>query len=526
MSGDRPAPYVLSWRLAGRKVLVVGGGNIGTAKVELLLATQARLVVVDPTPSARVTDLASQGRVRLHRRKARPTDLVGTRLLVAATGCTDTNRRLRRWARLTGAVVNAVDDQTNCDVTVPALVRRGPATIAITTDGATPAGARFLREEVTAAVDDALPLGVGDLLGEAATARQELRASGRYRYDYHQWRHRLFAPALGALRADADRPASADASTPEGADSRGGHRLDLERLRARFVAGFGHASSADPVGRITLVGAGPGGADLITVRGAKALAAADVVVYDRLADPELLDLAPPAAERIPVGKGKGFGATQAEINALLIERSVSGSHVVRLKGGDSFVFGRGQEEVDAVAAAGIPVEVVPGVSSVVAAPALAGIPLTDRRLAASFTVLTGHQADSASPRPDWAAAAAGGGTIVVLMAASTAAHVAHQLHDGGRPGDEPVAFVHAAGTDAERSLRTDLATAMADGCPFPAPTVMVVGAVAAADRSPVGANRDHGVHGGHGGGAHVDVSGQQPVDGSAPIERLASKLSS
>ncbi len=474
---DRPAPYVLSWRLADRKVLVVGGGNIGTAKVELLLATGARIVVVDPTPSARVADLADQGRVRLHRRKARPTDLVGTRLLVAATGCTDTNRRLRRWARPTGAVVNAVDDQTNCDVTVPALVRRGPATIAITTDGATPAGARFLREEVTAAVDAALPMGVGDLLGEAATARRDLRSSGRYRYDYHQWRHRLFAPALEALRADAAR-SGPQAGSPEVAGLGAGHRLDLGRLRARFVAGFGHASPADPVGRITLVGAGPGGADLITVRGAKALAAADVVVYDRLADPGLLDLAPPAAERIPVGKGKGYGATQAEINALLVERSVSGSHVVRLKGGDSFVFGRGQEEVDAAAAAGVPIEVVPGVSSAVAAPALAGIPLTDRRLAASFTVLTGHQADSTSPSPDWAAAAAGGGTIVVLMAASTAAAVARRLHAGGRPGHEPVAFVHAAGTADERATRTDLAAVLVDGCPFPAPTVMVVGAVA------------------------------------------------
>ncbi|MEL6981299.1 MAG: uroporphyrinogen-III C-methyltransferase [Actinomycetota bacterium] len=463
MSIDRPTPYVLSWRLADRKVVVVGGGSIGTAKVELLLATGARIVVVDPTPSDRVVELAGADRVTLRRRRARFVDLIGARLLVAATGCTTTNRRLRRMARVCGAVVNAVDDQANCDVTVPAIIRRGPATIAITTDGSTPAGARFLREEVTAVVDQALPEGIGEVLTGAAQAREDLRASGRYTYDYYRWRNRYFTPAL-AVVAD------------------GG---DLGPLRRRFVERFAHPDPVPQLGRVTLVGAGPGGADLITVRGAKALAAADVVVYDRLADPELLDLAPPAAERIPVGKGKGHGATQGAINALLVERAVAGANVVRLKGGDPFVFGRGQEEVDAATDAGVPVEVVPGVSSAVAAPALAGIPLTDRRVAASFTVLTGHRATTdGSPDPDWVAASAGSGTVVVLMAATSAAGVAASLVAGGRSDDLPVAFVHAAGTEAQQSCRSTLGRVVAAGCPFPAPTVMVVGEVVslAADR--------------------------------------------
>ncbi|MEM9613625.1 MAG: SAM-dependent methyltransferase [Actinomycetota bacterium] len=194
--------------------------------------------------------------------------------------------------------------------------------------------------------------------------------------------------------------------------------------------------------------------------------------------------------------------------------------MVRLKGGDSFVFGRGQEEVDAAAAAGIPVEVVPGVSSAVAAPALAGIPLTDRRLSASFTVLTGHRADPASPRPDWAAAAAGGGTIVVLMAASTAAAVARQLLAAGRPGDEPVAFVHAAGTTGERATRTDLAAVAAEGCPYPAPTVMVVGAVVAAGVRLGGQRRDHG----DGVGDHA--ADDRPLRVETQADQLSSKLRS
>ncbi|WP_083915105.1 uroporphyrinogen-III C-methyltransferase [Ilumatobacter nonamiensis] len=229
-------------------------------------------------------------------------------------------------------------------------------------------------------------------------------------------------------------------------------------------------------GKVTLVGAGPGGADLITVRGARALATADVVIHDRLADPELLDLAPASAERIPVGKGKGFGATQDAICDLIVNRAASGRQVVRLKGGDPFVFGRGAEELDAIAAAGLEVEVVPGVSSALAAPALAGISLTDRRHSASFTVLTGHRAKDG--HNDWEALASSGSTLVVLMAATTASDVAHDLIDAGRPADQPVAFVHAAGTDRQDRRTVALADVARDGCPFPSPTVMVVGEVA------------------------------------------------
>ena len=455
------SPYVLAWRLAGRKVVVVGGGAIGTAKVELLLATGARIVVVDPTPSDRVVELAAQSKLELRTRRARPTDMVRARLLVAATGCTTTNRRLRRWAHAAGAVVNAVDDQDNCDVTVPAIVRRGPATIAITTNGATPAGARFVREEVTALVDHGLPAGLGEVLDEAADARKELRHTGRYRYDYRRWRDRFFRPAIDGLRAER----GAESSEVVG------------EVRRRFMEGFERASGGDLPGRVILVGAGPGGADLITVRGARALAAADVVVYDRLADPELLDLAPPAAERIPVGKSKGAGTTQEDINRILVDRAQAGSTVVRLKGGDPFVFGRGQEEVAAVTAAGLAAEVVPGISSAVSAPALAGISVTDRHHACSFTVLTGHRAGDV-PSPERLNAAAGGGTVVVLMAATTAGQMAQDLLVGGRPRREPVAFIHRAGSPEQQVARATLADVAADGCPFPAPTVMVVGKVA------------------------------------------------
>lgn len=454
---DTPNPYLLAWRLEGRKVVVVGGGSIGTAKVETLLDTGARIVVVDPIPSARAADMARLGLIELKVRRARPTDMVGAALVVAATGDSAVNRRIRRWAKPFGAVVNAVDDKENCDVTVPAVVKRGPATIAITTGGASPAGARFLREELTDVVAKAVPEELTQLFDHAAVARHNLRERGEYRYDYAAWRQLYFEPGLAAIR--------------------NGRGAAVAEVRRRFEAEFAGAVTPLRSGTVTLVGAGPGGADLITVRGANALAAADVVVYDRLSDPELLALAPAAAERIPVGKGKGYGTSQEDINQLLIDRASAGNNVVRLKGGDPFVFGRGGEEADAVAAAGLSVSVVPGLSSSVSGPALAGIPVTDRRYSSSFTVITGH--DAGLPSTDAGGCGATGSTLVALMAASTADRLADRLLDAGRPAFEPVAFVHAAGTPDQKVARQSLSETAEKGCPFPSPTVMVVGAVAA-----------------------------------------------
>ncbi|MFK7917596.1 MAG: uroporphyrinogen-III C-methyltransferase [Ilumatobacter sp.] len=456
-------PYLLAWKLDGKRVVVVGGGNIGTAKVETLLGTGADIVVVDPTPSTRVRELAADGRVTLRQRRARPTDVLRAVLLVAATGDSSVNRRLRRWARPVGAVVNAVDDQANCDVTVPAVVNRGPATVAITTGGATPAGARFLREELTAVVEATIPAAMGDVLEGAHDSRLALRRRHSYRYDYAAWRQWYFEPALASIRQHR-RPSISD-------------------LRHSFEAEFEAQVTPLRQGKVVLVGAGPGGADLITVRGAAALRRADVVVYDRLADPGLIDLAPIAAERIGVGKGKGFGPSQDEISDLLVARALAGDNVVRLKGGDSFVFGRGREEIDAVERAGISVEVVPGVTSALGAPGLAGISVTDRRVASSFTVLTGHRSDADDD--DWRSFATSTSTLVVLMAATTADNVAQRLIELGRDSCDPVAFVHAAGTPDQQVGRSSLEATAASGCPFASPTVMVIGAVAASASSDV-----------------------------------------
>jgi len=230
---------------------------------------------------------------------------------------------------------------------------------------------------------------------------------------------------------------------------------------------------------VYLVGAGPGDPGLITVRGAQLLARADVVVHDRLSAAELLDLAPADAERIDVGKApKVHRMPQAEINQLLVERGLAGQSVVRLKGGDPFVFARGSEEAQALADAGVPFEVVPGITSAIAVPAYAGIPITQRFSSTSFTVVTGHEDPSSGDGTvDWDAVARIGGTIVILMGIGRWPQIAARLIEGGRPPDTPAAAVRWGTRPEQHTIRATLAT-LGDHSLAP-PSVIVVGSVAA-----------------------------------------------
>jgi uroporphyrin-III C-methyltransferase len=227
---------------------------------------------------------------------------------------------------------------------------------------------------------------------------------------------------------------------------------------------------------VALVGAGPGDPGLLTLRAARLLAAAEVVVHDALVGDGVLALIPDAAERIDVGKRPGRATPQEMISTLLVELGRQGKRVVRLKGGDPFVFGRGGEEAAALADAGVPFEIVPGITSSVAAPAAAGIPVTHRGVSAAFTVVTGHRR-LGEPDVDWRSLAKVGGTIVVLMGVSQRATIAAELMAGGLDATTPVAAIESATTDAQlvgRWTLDELATAEVHS-----PAVIVVGAVAA-----------------------------------------------
>jgi uroporphyrin-III C-methyltransferase len=230
---------------------------------------------------------------------------------------------------------------------------------------------------------------------------------------------------------------------------------------------------------VALIGAGPGDPGLLTRRGAELLGRADVVIYDRLIGHQLLELAPSGAELIDVGKLPGESDRQSAINAQLIEHGRAGRRVVRLKGGDPFVFGRGGEEAEALRRAGVSYEVVPGVSSAFAAPAAAGIPVTHRGLATSVSVVTGHLGGSSPLGVDWDALGRSGGTLVILMGMSERARIADALMASGRGADTPVAVVHWGTTEEQRVVHSTLADLST--VELPAPAVIVVGAVAELD---------------------------------------------
>jgi uroporphyrin-III C-methyltransferase len=232
------------------------------------------------------------------------------------------------------------------------------------------------------------------------------------------------------------------------------------------------------IGKVSLVGAGPGDPGLMTVRGLQLLRAADVVVYDYLVNPVLLDEASAQAQRIFVGKQAGrHSIAQGEINEVLINYALQGCQVVRLKGGDPFVFGRGGEEAEALVNAGIPIEIVPGVSSAVAVPAYAGIPLTHRNHASSFAVVTGHEAIKSKSSVEWAKLATAVDTLVILMGLHQLHLIVWQLMSHGRTPDTPVAVIEQGTTERQKTIVGTLADIVAKSVEIKAPAVIVVGAV-------------------------------------------------
>jgi uroporphyrin-III C-methyltransferase len=233
---------------------------------------------------------------------------------------------------------------------------------------------------------------------------------------------------------------------------------------------------------VFLVGAGPGDPDLLTVKAARLVEAADVIVHDRLADPSILTLARPGAELIDVGKRPGAPTPQENINALLVHLGSQGLNVVRLKGGDPYVFGRGGEEADALLSAGIPFDVIPGISSSIGVPAAAGIPVTHRNVSCAFTVVTGHRESGGCSAVNWEALAQVGGTIVVLMGVAERAIIAQRLVAGGLAATTPVAAVRWGTRPEQETTRTTLGEL--GNTPLQAPCTIVIGAVAAFDFSP------------------------------------------
>jgi uroporphyrin-III C-methyltransferase/precorrin-2 dehydrogenase/sirohydrochlorin ferrochelatase len=455
LTADRGVPYFATFLdLVHKRVVVVGGGKVATTKVRALLPCRPEpLVVVAPRASAFIRRAAEAGDLEWRPRDYAAADIAHAALVFGAASDRALNARVAADARALGVPVLAVDDVPNCDFIAPALVRRGDVTVAISTGGRSPAMARRTRERL----ERALPAFWGDLLEVAAAARERLGAT-RSLIEPDRWQT--------ALDGEVERLAEAGALA-EATDA-----LVLRLEKSLFDR------RDTRLGLVSLVGGGPGDPDLLTLRAVQRMQAADVVVFDRLVSADVLAYARPDAERLDVGKAPGGGGwTQAEINAVLEKLSRDGRQVVRLKGGDPFVFGRGGEEALALARAGIPFEVVPGISAALAAPAAAGIPVTHRGLSGSVTIVSGHD----PAQPAWSALASGGGTLVFMMAVEHLDEIAANLLANGRPADEPSAVVQWATTSRQRVVSGSL-TEIASLCRnagVEAPAVLVVGATAA-----------------------------------------------
>jgi uroporphyrin-III C-methyltransferase/precorrin-2 dehydrogenase/sirohydrochlorin ferrochelatase len=402
---DRPPAelFPLFLRLEGKKVLVVGGGAVATAKVGALLATGAEIALVAPHVTIDIDALAEAGKIAVARRSFIESDLEGVWVVVAAA-TPEVNRSVAATAGPRRLFVLAVDDKSAASAFGAGVVRKGGVTLAISTDGRAPALAGLLREGLEAVLPDDL----GDWSAVATRVRTAWKTSGVPMSE----RRPLLLAALN----------------------------DLYAARTKSDA----AKSPAPRGRVTLVGAGPGSADLVTVRGRERLAEADLVLYDALASEEMKRYAP-SARWFFVGRRACRQSIKQEIlNRLLVKYARRGLHVVRLKCGDPFVFGRGGEEALELARAGIPFEIVPGVSSAIAGPALAGIPVTHRGLASSFAVVTGHHEETYGPLLD--GFAPGSLTLVVMMGLGQRARIADRLLARGWAADMPAAVIVGAAT--------------------------------------------------------------------------------
>ena len=444
--------YPLFLDLRRQPCVVLGGGTLAAAKVGDLLLAEASITLISPELEPDTEAVAADPRVRVERRPYRPGDLAGARLVVDASGDPDVNRASWEEAEAAGILVNVVDVPDKCRFIAPAVVRREPLLVAISTAGESP----FIASALRARLERVLGPEWGPFTALVGELRRRLRSAGvPLDRQLKAYRRLLDSEALSLLR-------------------RG--EVEEARREAEVVAA---EVGRDQPGRVALVGAGPGDPRLLTVAAQELLWQADVVMHDALVSPETIAQSGPGARLVDVGKRAGrANPEQDRIMAEMIAHAREGLNVVRLKGGDPFIFGRGGEELAELVAAGIEVIVVPGVSSAIAGPAAAGIPLTLREVASSIGIVSGHSAHPGAGLESIQRLAAAVDTLVVLMPLGRLGELTRSL---GKvlPADRPAAVIASATTAEQRTVRAPLdriARAAADEG-LEAPALLVVGEV-------------------------------------------------
>ena len=438
--------------LKGRTVLVVGGGEIALRKARLLSEAGAALRVVAPEIEAQLNELVITGGGQALVRGYQTGDLSGCVLAIAATDDEPLNARVSEDARALGMPVNVVDSPDLCTVIFPAIVDRSPLMIAVSSGGDAPVLARLMR----ARIETWVPSVYGELAGLAKKFRAQVKA----RFADVQQR-RVFWEEV--FQGDVAERALA------------GQQEEAERLLVEKLSG----AQPKSLGEVYLVGAGPGDPDLLTFRALRLMQQADVVLYDRLVAPAILDLCRRDADRIYVGKQRAAHAVpQDQINQLLVTLAKEGKRVLRLKGGDPFIFGRGGEEIEELAAHDVPFQVVPGITAASGCAAYAGIPLTHRDHAQSVRFVTGHLKDGSCDLA-WSELVAPSQTLVFYMGLVGLPVICEQLIAHGRAADTPAALVQQ-GTTVNQRVFTGTLGNLAERVAseqVQAPTLVIIGEV-------------------------------------------------
>ena len=437
-------------RLDNKPVLLVGGGEVAERKARLLLDAGAQLTVVAPELDPELAELAANGSIEWLAGEFAPAQLAGKWLVVAATDRREVNALVYQSANQARIFANVVDDPKRSSFIMPSIIDRSPLMVAISSGGKAPVLARLLREKLEAL----LPQHLGAVAAFAGSLRERVKA----RFASMGERRRFWERLLGADRLGQALARGDGASAHQLADSL-------------------FAEESQTGGEVVLVGAGPGDPGLLTLHALRQMQQADVVVYDRLVSDEVMALVRRDAKRIFVGKQAGNHCVPQEgINQLLLEEAQKGQRVVRLKGGDPFIFGRGGEELETLVGSGIGFQVVPGITAASGCAAYAGIPLTHRDHAQSVRFVTAHGKGGARDL-DWPLLAKDKQTLVFYMGLSSCATIREQLLTHGKGGDTPVALIERGTQPSQRVIRGTLDQLPELAAGVESPALIMVGSV-------------------------------------------------
>jgi len=445
--------YPVTLNLQGRRCLVVGGGAVALRKVEGLLSEGAKVTVVSPRPIPPIMDLASKTVIGLESRGYWPGEASGYSLVFAATDDREANRKVFEDAKAAGVWVNVADDPALCTFHLPARLQRGDLLVAVSTAGRAPFAARRLRE----LLEKRFGPGWAEWVKAAARFRKTVYGAKRTEEEEGKLFDLFFRSTVDQERLTARVPAAAEE-----------------------VAWHSGLERKERTGLVFLVGAGPGDPGFLTLRGRQRLMQSDAVVFDRLSEPALPGDLPRRVELYNVGKQPGLHPVpQEEINALLVRLAKEGKRVVRLKGGDPYVFGRGGEEAQALVEAGVPFEVIPGVTAGIAVPACAGIPVTHRGEAVQFTLVTAHESEKEDgPQVRWdLLARIENQTLVGYMGVTALPEVVKKLLAAGMDPDTPAAMVERGATPSQRTVRSTLSQLVKDvrRADLQPPSIFIIG---------------------------------------------------